>query len=50
LIIGIPGQDLGSFCDVGAVLTRQAMVTLSSGSLPGIRYGSVIAAFALNYY
>jgi len=50
LIIGIPGQDLGSYHDVGAVRGPGGMSNLSRGSLPGIRYGSVIADYALNYY
>ena len=53
LIIGIPGQDLGSSRDAGAIQTWPrgwGTFTMSRGSLPGIRYGSVIAIFALNYY
>jgi hypothetical protein len=54
LIVGIPGQDLDSFPDAGAVQTRSgsheiATFTPPRVSVPGIRYGSVIARFALNY-
>jgi hypothetical protein len=54
LVIGIPGQDLGDYRDAGAVQTwsqtsPNATFTLSQGAVPGMRYGSVIARFALNY-
>ena len=51
VLIGIPGQDLGGSHDAGAVQSWPGgrTFTLSGGSLPGIRYGSVIARFALGY-
>ena len=49
LIIGIPGQDVGSARDVGAVQVGNTTFTFSGGSQPGDRYGSVIATLALNY-
>jgi hypothetical protein len=47
--IGIPGQDVGSSRDVGAVKAFGLVWTLSTGARPRIHYGSVIAKYALNY-